>query len=76
MISCYGAGTLTTVLTMVTDALSPNALPSSVVIAALPDVENVTPADAMIVPTIVRPEFTMEQLQSDRSPIGIIGTFF
>jgi len=40
----YGAGTLITVFTMVTDALSPNALPFSVVMAALPAVENVTPA--------------------------------
>src|SRR5271170_5845685 len=40
---------------MVTDALSPRALPSSVVIAAFPAVENVTPADAIIVPTIVPP---------------------
>src|ERR1700733_7549141 len=40
---------------MVTDALSPNALPLSVVIAALPAVENVTPADAIMVPTMVPP---------------------
>lgn len=39
----YGNGTLITVFTMVTDALSANALPFSVVIAALPAVENVTP---------------------------------
>jgi hypothetical protein len=51
----YGAGTLITVFTMVTDALRPTALPSSVVIAALPAVENVTPAGAMIVPTMVPP---------------------
>ena len=35
---------------MVTDALSPNALPLSVVMVALPAVENVTPAEAMMVP--------------------------
>jgi hypothetical protein len=40
----YGKGTLITVFTMVTDALSANALPLSVVIVALPAVENVTPA--------------------------------
>src|ERR1700732_4615511 len=40
---------------MVTEALSPNALPLSVVIAALPTVENVTPAAAMMVPTMVPP---------------------
>ena len=40
---------------MVTDALSANALPLSVVIAALPAVENVTPAEAMMVPTMVPP---------------------
>ena len=40
---------------MVTDALSPKALPSRVVIAALLAVENVTPAGAMMVPTIVPP---------------------
>src|ERR1700693_2861661 len=51
----YGAGTLITVLTMVTDALRANALPLSVVIAALPAVENVTPAEAMMVPTMVPP---------------------
>jgi hypothetical protein len=34
----YGEGTLITVFTMVTEALSPIALPSSVVIAALPAV--------------------------------------
>ncbi len=41
--------------TMVTEALSPIALPSSVVITVLPAVENVTPAGAMIVPTMVPP---------------------
>src|ERR1700722_7791861 len=51
----HGAGTLTTVFTTVTDALSPSALPSSVVIAALPTVENVTPAAAMMVPIMVPP---------------------
>ena len=48
-------GTLITVFTMVTEALSPIALPLSVVIAALPAVENVTPAGAMMVPTMVPP---------------------
>jgi hypothetical protein len=48
-------GTLITVFTMVTDALRPTALPSRVVIAALPAVEKVTPAGAMMVPTIVPP---------------------
>jgi len=43
------------VFTRVTDALRPKALPSSVVIVALPAVENVTPAGAMIVPAIVPP---------------------
>src|ERR1019366_2490046 len=51
----YGAGTLITVFTMVTDATSDNALPFSVVIAAFPAVENVTPAEAMMVPTMVPP---------------------
>ena len=36
-------GTLMTVFTMVTEAISDNALPFSVVIARLPAVENVTP---------------------------------
>src|ERR1700733_12768087 len=40
---------------MVTDALSASARPLSVVTAELPAVENVTPADAMMVPTIVPP---------------------
>jgi len=40
---------------MVTEALSPIALPLSVVIAALLAVENVTPAGAMMVPTMVPP---------------------
>ena len=40
---------------MVTDALSANALPLSVVIAALPAVENATPVEAMMVPTMVPP---------------------
>ena len=44
-----------TVFTMVTEALSANARPLSVVIAAFPAVENVTPADAMMVPTMVPP---------------------
>ena len=43
------------VFTMVTDALCPSARPFSVQIAALPGVENVTPMDAMIVPTMVPP---------------------
>src|ERR1700722_6569059 len=53
--SIHGAGTLTTVFTIVTEALSPSALPLSVVIAASPGVENVTPADAIMVPTMVPP---------------------
>ena len=44
-----------TVFTMVTDAARPIALPFSVVIAALPAVENVTPAGAIMVPTMVPP---------------------
>ncbi len=44
-----------TVFTNVTEAFSPNALPFSVVIATLPAVENVTPAEAMMVPTMVPP---------------------
>jgi|BogFormECP03_OM3_1039632.scaffolds.fasta_scaffold18247_2 hypothetical protein len=51
----YGAGTLTTVFTIVTDAFSNSARPFSVVTAAMPGVENVTPCEAMIVPTIVPP---------------------
>jgi hypothetical protein len=51
----HGPGMLITVFTIVTDAFSPNALPFSVVIAVLPAVENVTPALAMMVPTIVPP---------------------
>src|ERR1035437_7980147 len=50
-----GAGTLMTVFTMVTDAFNPSALPFSLVIARLPAVENVTPALAMMVPTMVPP---------------------
>jgi hypothetical protein len=42
--SHYGAGTLTTVLTMVTDAVSAKALPFSVVMVALPDVEKLVAA--------------------------------
>ena len=44
-----------TVFTIVTDALSPIALPLSVVTAALPAVEKVIPAGAMIVPAMVPP---------------------
>ena len=44
-----------TVFTMITDALSPIALPLSVVTAALPAVEKVIPAGAMIVPAMVPP---------------------
>ena len=44
-----------TVFTMVTDAFNPIALPFSVVVARLPAVEIVTPALAMMVPTIVPP---------------------
>jgi hypothetical protein len=40
---------------MVTEALSPNARPLRVVMVALPAVEKVTPAEAMMVPTIVPP---------------------
>jgi hypothetical protein len=40
----YGAGTLTTVFTIVTEAPRDNALPFSVTNATLPAVENVTPA--------------------------------
>ena len=51
----YGAGTFTTVFTIVTDAFSPRALPFSVTKSTLPAVENVTPAEAMMVPTMVPP---------------------
>src|SRR6202035_608443 len=44
--SVYGDGTFITVFTMVTDALSPIALPFSVVTATLPPVEKVIPAGA------------------------------
>ena len=44
-----------TVFTMVTDAFRPNALPFSTVSVLLPAVENVTPAGAIMVPTIVPP---------------------
>jgi hypothetical protein len=44
-----------TVFTSVTDAFRPNARPFSVVIVALPAVENVAPAEAIMVPTIVPP---------------------
>ena len=44
-----------TVLTTVTDAFRPSALPFSVVIVALPAVENVTPEEAIMVPTMVPP---------------------
>jgi hypothetical protein len=44
-----------TVFTIVTEAFNPNALPFRVVIVALPAVENVIPAGAMMVPTIVPP---------------------
>src|ERR1700720_2711828 len=44
-----------TVFTIVTDALSANARPLSVVIAVTPEVENVTPDLAMMVPTMVPP---------------------
>src|SRR6185437_11272123 len=54
-LSLYGAGTLMTVLTMVTEAFNASARPLSVTTAALPGVENDTPEDAMIVPTIVPP---------------------
>jgi hypothetical protein len=50
----YGAGTLMWVFTMVTEAFSPNALPSSVVIPNSPAVEIVTPALAMMVPTMLQ----------------------
>src|SRR5687767_11867445 len=51
----YGAGTLITVLTIVTEALSASALPFSVVQQGLPGVENVVVAEEMIVPTMVPP---------------------
>src|ERR1019366_9823782 len=51
----YGAGTLITVLTMVTDETSDNALPLRVVTGGVPAVENVAPAEAMMVPTMVPP---------------------
>ena len=44
-----------TVLTTVTDAFRPSALPFSVVIAVLLAVENVTPEYAIMVPTMVPP---------------------
>ena len=44
-----------TVFTMVTEALRPSARPLSVTNAALPAVENDTPAEAMMVPTMVPP---------------------
>ena len=50
-----GAGTLMTVFTRVTEAPSESARPLSVVIAALPAVENEAPACEMIVPTMVPP---------------------
>ena len=43
------------VFTRVTEAFRPKALPSSVVMMALPPVEVVTPAEAMMVPTMVPP---------------------
>src|SRR6185436_1932741 len=51
----YGAGTLMTVLTRVTDAFRARALPFNVVTVALPAVEIAVDADDMIVPTIVPP---------------------
>jgi hypothetical protein len=44
----YGKGTLITVFTMVTGALSPIALPFSIVRVTLPAVENVIPDDLPI----------------------------
>ena len=49
----YGAGTLMRVFTIVTEAFRPNALPSSVVVDSWPAVEIVTPALAMMVPTML-----------------------
>src|SRR5271168_4325936 len=43
------------VLTMVTEAFSASALPFSTQSVALPGVENVTPIEAMMVPTMVPP---------------------
>src|SRR5687767_12679581 len=51
----YGAGTLITVLTIVTEALSASALPFKVLQQGWPAVENVVDADEMMVPTIVPP---------------------
>lgn len=50
----YGAGTLTMVFTMVTEAFRPNALPFRVVNPNWPAVEIVTPEEAMMVPTMVQ----------------------
>jgi hypothetical protein len=43
------------VFTMVTEALSESALPFNTVCTALPAVEKVTPAEAMIVPVMMPP---------------------
>src|ERR1035437_5092559 len=51
----YGAGTLMTVFTMVTDAPRDSTLPLMVVICATPAVETEAPCCAMMVPTIVPP---------------------
>src|SRR3954463_10241251 len=51
----YGAGTLMTVLTIVTDAPSDSTLPFRVARLTLPTVENDAPACEMMVPTIVPP---------------------
>lgn len=44
VLSSYGAGTLMTVFTIVTDALNASSLPSTVLIAAFPAVETEIPA--------------------------------
>ena len=51
----YGAGTLMTVLTMVTDAPKDWTLPFRVTIVVLAAVEITAPAWEMMVPTIVPP---------------------
>jgi hypothetical protein len=47
--------TLIVVLTIVTEAFKDMALPFKTVCTALPAVENVTPAEEIIVPTIIPP---------------------
>ena len=60
--SYYGAGTLMTVFTMVTDAFKPKRSAiqhRNVGLVALPGLDNVTPALAMMVPTMVPPPATL-----------------